>query len=394
LIKIAMKKTALMTTGIAGIILLIGFKINYSQPATGWHPVVQKINVEHKPFSVEVADLNGDKIKDIVIANGEDSSVTILTGMGKGIFSEAKGSTFLAGYTPNDIAIADFNKDGRPDLAFANHDRKYLTVLKGDGQGKFSPVPGSPFAVAVRPHTHGVAVADFNNDGNLDLLTDSWGDNHLAILFGNNTHGFSTVVKYLQVGKHPYQRARVGDLNKDGNTDIITTNLDGNNTTILLGDGKGNFNETAGSPFACGDSPFGVAVGDINRDGNLDLAVVNSPTITSSNTGRDGLTILLGDGKGGFKLMSGSPFATGKSPSRVAIGDLNGDGLADIAVANYNSDNISVFIMNAHGVAAAYTLQTGKYPDGIAIADLDGDGKGDIVVSNSGEYFINIVFSR
>jgi hypothetical protein len=388
-----MKKVLLVIAGI-GSVSLIGFKINYSQRATGWHPVVQKINVEHKPFSVEVADLNGDKIKDIIIANGEDSSVTILTGMGKGNFSEAKGSTFLAGCTPNDIAIADFNKDGKPDLAFANHDRKYLTVLKGNGLGRFSPLPGSPFAVEVTPHTHGVAVADFNNDGNLDLLTDSWGNNRLAILFGNGNHGFNAAVKYLQVGKHPYQRARVADLNKDGNVDIITTNLDGNNTTILLGDGKGNFNEAPGSPFACGDSPFGVAVGDINHDGNLDLAIINSPTITSSNAGRDGLTVLLGDGKGGFKQMPGSPFATGKSPSRVAVGDLNGDGLADIVVANYKSDNISVFIMDAHSVAATYTLQTGKYPDGIAIADLDGDGKGDIVVSNSGEYYINIVFSR
>jgi hypothetical protein len=106
------------------------------------------------------------------------------------------------------------------------------------------------------------------------------------------------------------------------------------------------------------------------------------------------LTILLGDGKGRFKPMPGSPFATGKSPSRVAVGDLNGDGLADIAVANYNSDNVTAFIMNVRGISSTYTLPTGKYPDGIAIADLDGDGKGDIVVSNSGEYYISIVFSR
>lgn len=388
-----MKKTLLVIAGIGSIILVIGFK-NYIQLNTGWHPVVKIINVKHKPSSVEIADLNGDKIKDIVIANSEDSSVTVLTGMGKGIFNEASNLTFPAGYTPNHIAIADFNRDGKPDLAFANHDRKYLTVLKGNGHGRFSPLPGSPFPVEVRPHTHGIAVADFNSDGNSDLLTDSWGDNCLAIIFGNGSNGFNAVVKYLPVGKHPYQRARVADLNKDGKADIITTNLDGNNTTILLGDGRGNFNEAAGSPFACGDSPFGVAVGDINRDGNLDLAIVNSPTITSSNVGHDGLTVLLGDGKGGLKPMPGSPFKTGKSPSRVAIGDLNGDGLADIAVANYNSENISVFIMNARGVTSINTLQTGKYPSGIAIADLDGDGKGDIVVSNSGEHNINIVFSR
>jgi len=389
-----MKKATLIIAAIGSIILFIGFKTRYGRSKNDWHPLVKKINVRHKPFSVETADLNGDKIKDIVIANGEDSSVTVLTGTGRGNFSETNGLTYPAGYMPNDVVIADIDKDGRSDLAIANHDRKHLTILKGDGSGRFSPLRGSPFAVEVTPHTHGIAVADFNNDGNLDLLTDSWGNNRLVILFGNNSHEFNTVVKYLQVGKHPYQRARVADLNKDGNADIITTNLDGNNTTILLGDGKGNFSEAAGSPFACGDSPFGVAIGDVNRDGNLDLAIINSPTITSSNAGRDGLTILLGDGKGGFKPITDSPFTTGKSPSRVAIGDLNSDGLADIVVTNYNSNNISVFIMNTMGIASTYTLQTGKYPAGIAIADLDGDGKGDIVVANSGEYYIDVIFSR
>ncbi|MEO6631477.1 MAG: VCBS repeat-containing protein [Mucilaginibacter sp.] len=77
----------MIAVGTAGVIILIRFWINDSQPAKGWHPVVQKINVKHAPFSVEMADLNGDKIKDIVIANCEDSSVTILTGTGKGNFA-------------------------------------------------------------------------------------------------------------------------------------------------------------------------------------------------------------------------------------------------------------------------------------------------------------------
>jgi hypothetical protein len=292
------------------------------------------------------------------------------------------------------IAIADFNKDGKPDLAFANHTKKYLTILAGDGQGGFTPLKGSPFHVEVRPHTHGIAVGDFNNDGNLDLVTDSWGNNQLAILFGNNQHGFTTPVKYIEVGKHPYQRARVADLNNDGKLDIVTTNLDGNNTTILLGDGKGNFHEPKGSPFPCGDSPFGVAIGDINGDGKLDLAIVNSPGLTSENTGHDGLTILLGDGKGMFTTMPGSPFTTGIGPSRVAIGDLNGDGISDIVVTNYKSNSITVFMMKKNMVASSYTVPVGSKPDGVAIADLNGDGKGDIVVANSGDNYITLMLSK
>jgi hypothetical protein len=356
-----------------------------------WQFTIKKIELKYKPFSVEAADLNGDKIIDLVIANGEDSSVTILLGTGGGNFREAKGSPFPAGYMPNDIAIADFNSDGKPDLAFANHTKKYLTVLLGDGRGGFSPMQGSPFYIDVRPHTHGIAVADFNNDGNLDMLTDSWGNNQLAILFGNSRHGFSDAPKYINVGNHPYQRARVADFNKDGNQDIVTTNLDGNNATVLLGDGKGGFREAPGSPFACGDSPFGVAIGDINGDHNLDLAIVNSPTITSSNTGQDGLTILIGDGRGGFTKMPGSPFKTGSSPSRVAIGDINGDGIADIAVTNYKGASVTVFMMNRNGVATSYTIPVGDHPDGVAVADLSGKGEKDVIVTNSGSNYLDII---
>jgi len=349
------------------------------------------IKVGKEPNSVEVADMNGDKIPDIVVANGGDSSVTILLGKGNGLFTEAAGSPFYAGCTPNDIAIADINKDGKPDLVFANHTKKYLTVLGGIGVGSFKPLKGSPFGVSVTPHTHGVAVADFNRDGNADLVTDSWGNNQIEILFGNNRHSFDTPGKFISVGKHPYQRLRAADLNRDGNIDIVTTNLDGGNCTILLGNGKGDFMQPSGSPFPCHNSPFGVAIADINGDGALDLAIVNSPTITSENTGSDGLTILTGDGSGKFVMMPGSPFVTGKSPSRVAIGDINGDGVNDVVTTNYNSDSIKVFLMGKGKVLSSYTLRTGQKPGGIAVADIDGDGKNDILVTNSLDNTLTII---
>jgi len=349
------------------------------------------IKVGKEPNSVEVADMNGDKIPDIIVANGGDSSVTILLGKGKGLFTEAARSPFYAGCTPNDIAIADINKDGKPDLIFANHTKKHLTVLVGDGKGGFGPLRGSPFAVAVNPHTHGVAVADFNNDGNPDLVTDSWGNDRIEILFGNSKHGFNTPGKFISVGKHPYQRLRVADLNRDGNIDIVTTNLDGGNCTILLGNGKGDFMQPSGSPFPAGDSPFGVAIGDINGDDKPDLAIANSPTITSENRGRDGLTILIGDGDGKFTSMRGSPFATGKSPSRVAIGDINGDGVNDVVTTNYNSNSINVFLMGKGKVLSSHTLRTGQKPGGIAVADIDGDAKNDILVTNSLDNTLEII---
>ena len=109
------------------------------------------------PGVVEIADVNGDGKPDIIVANERSNDVTILLGDGKGGFTQAKGSPFPAGHAPNDIAVGDFNRDGRLDLAFANHENKYLTVLLGEGQGGFTPAPNSPFAADVKPHTHGVA---------------------------------------------------------------------------------------------------------------------------------------------------------------------------------------------------------------------------------------------
>jgi hypothetical protein len=346
------------------------------------------------PGSVEIADLNGDGRPDIIVANEQSNNVTILLGDGKGGFTEAKGSPFPAGHDPNDIAIGDFNRDGRLDLAFANHEEKYLTVLLGDGQGGFTPAPNSPFAVEVRPHTHGVASGDLNGDGNLDLVTDSWGTDQVEVLFGNGKGGFTIPGSFFAVGKHPYQRVRVADVNGDGKADIITTNLEGDNVTILLGDGRGGFKQSAGSPFPCGDSPFNFAAGDVNGDGKPDLAIVNSPSSTSDRHGRDGLTILLGDGAGGFRMLAGSPFATGRIPNRVAIGDVNGDGVADIAVSSPDGNNITLFLMSSKGGASSSTIAFGGKPKGLAIRDLNGDGKADLVITNNSDHTVTVILSN
>jgi FG-GAP-like repeat len=355
-----------------------------------------KINVGKAPGSVEVADLNNDKLPDLIVTSEQDSSVTILLGKGKGKFREAKGSPFFAGYMPNDIAIGDFNNDGNLDLAFANSDRKYLTVLFGNGQGGFVAAPKSPFPVEVIPHTHGIATGDFNSDGRLDLVTDSWGNNQIEILFGDSINGFKTPGTFFKVGKMPYQRLRVADVNMDGTVDIITTNLEGNNVTILLGNGKGNFNEATGSPFPCGDAPFGVAIGDVNADGKPDLAIINSPASTGgASTGTNGLTVLLGDGTGNFTMMKGSPYEAGKNPNRVAIGDVNGDGVNDIVTSDNNSNNIYLFLMNKNGsVLSSSAITVGNHPKGIVIADLNGDGKCEIVVCNNLDNDITIITGK
>lgn len=353
-----------------------------------------RFTVGTAPGSVEIADFNGDGKSDVVVANEQSNNMTILLGDGKGGFTQAKGSPFAAGHAPNDIAIGDFNRDGKLDLAFANHEEKHLTVLLGNGQGGFTPATNSPFAVEVKPHTHGVATGDLNGDGNLDLVTDNWGNDQVAVLFGDGKGSFNTAGTFLDVGKMPYQRVRVGDINGDGKSDIITTNLEGDNVTILLGDSKGGFKQSTGSPFPCGDSPFNFAIGDVNKDGKPDLAIVNSPS-SATRPGKDGLTILLGNGTGGFKTMTGSSFATGKIPNRVAIGDVNGDVVADIAVSSPDGNNITLFLMSSKGtVASSSTIVVGGKPKGLAIRDLNGDGKADIVITNNGDNTATVMLSK
>lgn len=353
-----------------------------------------KIKVGNAPGSVEIADFNNDNIPDLSVTSETDSSVTILLGDGKEGFTPADNSPFLAGSVPNDICVADFNKDGNLDLAFPNHERKYLTVLLGDGKGKFAQAKGSPFRTEGIPHVHGIATGDFNNDGWLDLVTDSWGNDQVEVIFGGNTALRWTQHKFFKVGKRPYQRLRAGDLNGDGIPDIVTTNTESNNVTVLLSDGKGSFTEPGGSPFPCGDNPFGIAIGDVNADARPDLAIINSPSSMAEGRGKDGMTILLNDGTGKFAMLNGASFKAGRNPNRIAIGDIDGDGINDIVTSDFEGNRIYLFMMNRNGKVAGKAIMTGLHPKGIAIADLNGDGKGDIVVCNNADGNVAVIFSR
>jgi hypothetical protein len=372
-------------------VIILGCANSVKKDDSAIHVVT--MGVGKGPGSVEVADLNKDGYPDIVIANSEDSSVSILLGDGKGKFTNASGSPFFANRNPNDVIIADFNNDGNLDLGIANTEVSFLTLLLGNGKGQFRQAPKSPFHVNSKPHTHGIATGDFNGDGNLDLATESWAENKVLVLFGDGLGNFGGEQSY-RVGNRPYQRLRVADVNKDGRPDIITTNLEGNNVTVLLGMGDGTFKEARSSPIPAGDAPFGLAIGDINGDNKPDLVIVNSPTITAESRGKDGLTVLLGDGSGDFHPLKGSPFGTGRSPSRVAIGDVNGDGINDIAITNYNDKSISIYYMNKNGVVKSNTIKAGNRPAGIAIHDMDGDGKCDIIVSNYDDNTIQVILNK
>ena len=326
------------------------------------------------PQSLAMGDFNGDGNADLAIANAGDASVTVLLGNGSGGFTAASGSPFAVGANPYSVAVADFNGDGNTDLAIANAGDGTLTVLLGNGSGGFTAASGSPFAVGTNPYS--VAVADFNGDGNADLAVANQGDGTVTVLLGNGSGGFTAASgSPFAVGTNPYSVA-VADFNGDGNPDLAVANYGSGTVTVLLGDGSGGFAAASGSPFAVGTNPQSLAVGNFNGDGNADLAIVN---------GGDGtVTVLLGNGRGGFRAATGSPFAVGDNPSSVVAGDFNGN--ADLAVANAGDSTVTVLLGNGSGgftPASGSPFTVGSGPISVAAGDFNGDGRTDLAVANS-----------
>lgn len=353
--------------------------------ATGRPPDFDQhvIPVGRGPGSIAIADVNHDGQLDIVVANTIDGTLSVLLGDGKGHFSPATGSPFACGKSPNDIAAGDFNGDGNLDLLIANTETPYLTLLLGDGKGGFAPSPHSPFDTHSYPHVHGVAVGDFNGDGKLDAVTDSWGHNEILMFLGDGEGNLILPGRAFRTGKRPYQRLRSADFNKDGKLDVVTTDLDENAVSILLGDGKGGLRDAPGSPIPAGRAPWAVAIDDINHDGNLDLVIV--PYAPDVPDPKDvGVTVLLGDGRGGFRKMAGSPFSLAgcEGPDRVATGDIHGDGRRDIVVTCGQNNKLVLYLGSPNGGFTLTTriMQTGWA--GVAVGDLEGRGHDDIVVSN------------
>ena len=351
-----------------------------------------RLPVGTHPDIVSVADVNKDGNFDILVANGGGGNVSVYLGDGKGGFSQPNGSPFPAGPDPSDIATGDFNGDGSLDAVIANHGVKLVNALLGNGKGQFSLAPGSPFSVESNPHPHGIAVADFNGDKKLDIAVDSWAENKVLVMFGNGNGTFQTPGTKFDVGKMPYQRLRTADVNEDGNPDIVTTNFEGASVSVLFGDGRGNFTR---KDFAAPPNPFGIAIADLNGDHHLDIGIFHYSGHATDRS-KNGMSVLFGDGQGNFTLARGSPFPVGQYPGTIGAGDLNGDGIADIVVPNYEDGTLTIYLCGRNGITlAGYSpIRVGHTPHGVAVADLNHDGKGDIVVAEEEDNDVLVLLGK
>ncbi len=158
---------------------------------------------------------SGTVSPDLAIANAVHNNVTVLLGDGMGAFSAAPGSPFPAGSQPSSVATGDFNGDGKPDLAISNYLGFSITVLLGDGMGAFTGAPGSPIPVGEFPYS--VSVADFNRDGKPDLTIPNSLSKSLTILMGDGTGGFTPAPG----SPFPFPGGiAVGDFNGDSKPDL------------------------------------------------------------------------------------------------------------------------------------------------------------------------------
>jgi len=277
------------------------------------------------------------------------------------------------------IAVGDVNGDGNPDVVTANGGDNNVSVLLGDGSGGFREAAGSPFAAGPKPHL--IALGDLNNDGKLDLGVTEHDSNDVRIFLGDGSGRFAAApgspFPALQT-PNPHNHGLVfADVNGDGKLDITTANQNDKSVSVLLGDGKGGFRSAVGSPFKVGGSPYPHAVGDVNGDAK--------PDIVAPNIQEGTVSILLGDGEGGYRPAPGSPHRVENRPYYSALGDINGDGKPDIVTTHDDISLVCVLLGDGHGgFRRGPTSDAGYRGWKIYVRDVNGDGKLDFITGALG----------
>jgi hypothetical protein len=295
------------------------------------------------------------------------------------------------------LAVADFNQDGKPDLAVAANIKLYLML--GNGDGTFTPASGSPVPMPSPPYDDfaspyagpAMAVGDFNKSGHAGLALGLSQNEAAVILLGKGDGTFSYSSSLANTPGANLAWLTAADFNGDGNLDLFAVNsIVGYSPVVLLGYGDGVFNSVAQNTIKSEIYGSSSAAGDFNRDGKLDIAVVASPP--SSNSG---VAVLLGNGDGTFTQAGGSPISLGQSLSAIVAGDFNGDGKLDLAVADAAANAVYVLLGNGGGTfQPPTTITVGDNPQAITAGDFNNDGKLDLAVANYGDGTVTLLLGN
>ncbi len=406
------------------------------------------------PTAVAAADFNGDGKLDWAVSNGEDNTIWVYLGNGDGT-SALPTILPVTGVSPTWLIETDLNGDGKPDLIVAEADTFTVGVFLGNGDGTFQPeveysVPAPPLfllaadftgdgkvdiavgmigstatgSVAVLPGDgqghlgaalytpdpysstgYWLAAANLRGNGELDLIVvdpDDFGPHGGAQVYLNNGNGTFTPGQFVRgneavIDSPPelFESAAVGDLNRDGCSDLVLTDTYGL-VYIFTGNCNGTFNYPP-VQYAIGDLGVTLQLVDVNGDGILDIVTSGAYLPGTGgegygNVAGDEVSILLGDGTGHFGQSR--TYRGDMSMYSLAIGDVNGDGFPDLITANQGSNTATVFLNDDKGgfgdpQGEAFGNNFGDLNSpgtGFAFADVDGNGTIDMVILNNGPY--------
>lgn len=364
------------------------------------------------PQEVAIADFDNNGNLDIAVANSFfDEDVSLLLGNGDGTFVGAQTFPILQSEQRIDfefIVTADFNNDGIIDVATQNPSFNFFSgeffpgfasVLIGNGDGTFT----ESMQFTVENSESVITVGDFNNDGNVDLAT---GDNgsesgNISVIFGNGDGTFANPVDTTINSALSLNGLSTDDFNGDGFDDLVFADYSGyfydpisfptgeytssgfsnrDRVGILLSNGDGTFADPQNLKVLVG--PKDPTIGDFNGDGVLDIAVGNY-ALPYGSIVPSSVSILLGNGDGSF--ADSVEYDVGERPNEIAIGDFNGDGASDLAVANVSSNFISILEGNGDGTfnASENIAINGSGAYNVSVEDIDGDGIEDLVVGTT-----------